>query len=339
MSLRTWWESRAESTPTDYTAMRIAESVERVSGEQGARGTAVFRGCQALIGRSVAVLEGEHSEILGPRLSEIARALTDCGESTWEIRLGPDGLTLLPCKISSVSGASDPASWRYSLIRSGPSENIVIEREAGAVLSFRVNAAPPYRGVAPLEAANSTGQLFAELEIQIGREAQVRPTRIVTAGSVKGQASDIEKSLARGGIVSILQAGATASVTDPSGLRAGLLRNESSAPVVELYEKLSTLICAACGVPAGLILGGGDGSAAREQFRFFAASTVAPMLTAIKNEWEAKVAPLTYDLNELKASDTTARGRVLSQRATAFKNFVAGGVPVERALQLAGLDD
>ena len=200
--LRTWWESRASEPAQDYTSLRIADATARVSGEQGARGTAVFRACQNLIGRSAAaaVLEGEFSEILGPRLSEIARALVDCGESTWEIRLGPDGLTLLPCRISSVSGGADPKDWRYSLIRSGPSENIVIERAAAGVLSFRVNADPgrPYRGVAPLEAANSTGGLLADLEIQLAREARVKPTRIITAGSVKGQASDVEKSIQRG---------------------------------------------------------------------------------------------------------------------------------------------
>ena len=110
MSLRTWWESRAESTATDYTSARIAAATARVSGEQGARGTAVFRACQGLIARSVAaaVLEGEFSDILGPRLSEIARALVDTGESTWEIRLGPNGLTLLPCKISAVTGGPTP---------------------------------------------------------------------------------------------------------------------------------------------------------------------------------------------------------------------------------------
>ena len=169
VSLRTWWESRAAPTPTDYTSLRIADATARVSGEQGARGTAVFRACQGLIARSVAaaVLEGEFSESLGPRLSEIARALTDCGESTWEIRLGPNGLTLLPCKISTVTGAADPKDWRYLLTRAGPSENIVIERPAEAVLSFKVNAEPgsPYRGVAPLEVANSTGSLLASLGI------------------------------------------------------------------------------------------------------------------------------------------------------------------------------
>ena len=343
MSLRTWWESRAAPTPTDYTSLRIADATARVSGEQGARGTAVFRACQGLIARSVAaaVLEGEFSESLGPRLSEIARALTDCGESTWEIRLGPDGLTLLPCKISTVTGAADPKDWRYLLTRAGPSENIVIERPAGAVLSFRINAEPgrPYRGVAPLEAANSTGKLLFELEKQLAREARVKPTRILTAGSVGRQASEVEDSVKRGGIVSILQAGATASITDPSGLKAGTIKNESSAPSVELFKQLERAICGACGVPAGLILSDGDGAAAREQFRFFAASTIAPVLGAIKTEWETKIAPLTFGLDALRASDETARARALGSRSAAFKNLVAGGVPLERALEISGLNE
>ena len=313
-----------------------------MSGEQGARGTAVFRACQSLIGRSAAAatLEGEFSESLGPRLSEIARALTDCGESTWEPRFGPSGLTLLPCKISSVTGGGDPASWRYSLIRSGPSENVVIERPAEAVLSFRLNAEPgtPYRGVAPLEIANSTGNLLSELEKQLGLEARVSPARIVTAGGVKLQASEVEKSIQRGGIVSIMQAGATVSTTDPSGLRAGVLKNESSASVVALYEQLERAVCGALGVPAGLVLSDGDGAAAREQFRFFAASTIAPLLGAIKNEWETKIAPLTFNLDALRASDETARARALGSRANAVSKLVASGVELDEALLLAGVD-
>ena len=128
-------------------------------------------------------------------------------------------------------------------------------------------------------------------------------------------------------------------MTDPSGLKAGALRNESSAPVVELYEQLERAICGSLGVPAGLVLSDGDGAAARENFRFFSASTVAPMLRAVQTEWETKIAPLTFGLDALRASDETARARALGSRSTAFKNLVAGGVPVERALEISGLDD
>ena len=341
MSLRTWWESRAESTPSDYTNLRIAEAVERVSGEQGARGTAAFIGCKNLIGRavSVAALEGEHADVLRARLSEIARALTDCGESTWEIRLGPNGLTLLPCKISTVTGGAEPASWHYSLTRSGPSENIVIERPAEAVLSFRVHSEPgsPWRGVAPLEAANGTGKLLAELEAQLTAESKVLPTRIITGGGVAQQAGEIERSVRRGGIVTLVQ-GSMLSKDDPSGVRAGTVKNETTASVVDLREQLERAVCAAMGVPGGLLLSGGDGAAAREDFRRFAAATIAPLLGAVQTEWQEKIGPLTYGLDELRASDSTARSRSLGSRAVAFKNLVGGGVDVDRALSIAGLD-
>ena len=217
--LRTWWESRAAEADADYTSLRIAEAVERVSGEQGAHGTGAYAACRGLISRSLsaATLEGEFSEVLGPHLAAIGQGLADTGESTWELRLGPDGLSLAQCKISTVTGGFDPASWNYSLIRSGPTENLVIERPAAAVLAFRVNAEPgtPYRGRGLLAASNATGQLLARIELQLRREATLKPTRIVTAGQVGKQARSVEDNIQRGGICSILQAGATASTTDP----------------------------------------------------------------------------------------------------------------------------
>ena len=341
--LRTWWESRAAPTPTDYTSLRIADATARVSGEQGARGTAAYVACRGLISRSVsaATLEGEFSEVLGPHLAAIGRELADTGESTWELRLGLDGLALIPCSIATVSGNSDPREWRYLLTRHGPTESASIEREAAGVLAFRINAdgRTPYRGRGALAASNTTGALLAEIECQLVRESQVKPTRILTAGSVGKQASEIEDSVKRGGIVSILQAGATASITDPSGLKAGVLKNESSASVVALYGQLERAVCAAMGVPAGLILSGGDGAAAREQFRFFSASTVSPILRAVQTEWGQKVAPLQFNLDGLRASDETARARALGSRSAAFKNLVAGGLDIERALSLSGLND
>ena len=339
--LRTWWESRAADSPTDYTSMRIADATERVSGELGARGTAAFKSCKNLIGRSagVAELEGEFSESLRPHLSDIARSLADGGESTYELRMGPGGLTLAQCKISTVTGGFDASTWNYSLIRSGPSEHVVIEREAGAVLAFRVNAEPgtPWRGVGALEASNSTGALLAELEEQLWRESRVKPTRIVTAGGISQQAGQVESSLQRGGLVSLVQ-GRTHGNDDPSGVRAGVIKNETSAAVVALREQLERAVCACLGVPAGLILSGGDGAAAREDFRRFSAATVAPLLQAIAAEWEAKVGPLKFNLDALRASDETARARAVGSRANAVSKLVASGVPLAEALELAGVD-
>ena len=104
-------------------------------------------------------------------------------------------------------------------------------------------------------------------------------------------------------------------------------------------SKLQRAVCGALGVPAGLVLSDGDGAAARENFRFFSAATIAPILGVIKAEWQEKIGPLTYGLDELRASDTTARARALGSRSMVFKNLVSGGVSVDRALRIAGLDE
>ena len=207
------------------------------------------------------------------------------------------------------------------------------------MLAFRVNAEPgtPWRGVGALEASNSTGRLLAELEAQLTLESKVPPTRIITGGGVKRQAGDIEASVKRGGIVTLIQ-GQISGRDDPSGVRAGAIKNETTAAVVDLHEQLERAVCAALGVPGGLVLSGGDGAAAREDFRRFAAATVAPILGVVKTEWEAKVAPLKFNLDGLRASDETARARATGSRAGAVQKLVLSGVPLDEALQLAGVD-
>ena len=134
------------------------------------------------------------------------------------------------------------------------------------------------------------------------------------------------------------QALSTAVSNDPSGLKAGVIRNEASAPVVALYGQVQRAVCAALGVPGGLLLSGGDGAAAREDFRRFAAATIAPLLRIIAAEWQAKIAPLKFDLNALRASDETARARALGSRANAVQKLVASGVPLDEALSLSGVE-
>ena len=288
---------------------------------------------------SIAELSGEHSESLRPKLGAIVRQMVDTGESVWMIEVDSEGrLMLSPATVQTVTGSASPASWRYTLTRPGPSETMAVELPAEAVVAFRLNpdTRTPWRGRAALEASNSTGALLSGLEKQLELESRVKPTRIVTAGGHKGQAKDIEESVKRGGIVTLIQA--IASRDDPSGVKAGSIRNESTAAVVSLHEQLSNQICACLGVPPELLTGASE-AGGRESFRRFAASTIAPLLTLVKMEWELKIGPLNFELHDLRAGDISARARAVGSRSVAFKNFVSGGVSVDRALVLAGLNE
>ena len=282
---------------------------------------------------------GEHSEALRPHLAAIARGLTSHGESVFEITVERGRLGLLPCKISNVYGHAEPSTWRYALTRGGPSEDQMIARDGAAVLHFRSHVDPnqPHRGRPPLSASSSTARVLAEIEAQLSKESRLLPTRVITGGSVGEQARDIEESLRRGGVVTLLQAQATAMQTDPSGIRAGAIKNETTAAVVKLHEDLTRVVCSVLGVPSDLILAGSE-AGSRESFRRFAASTISPLLSIVRTEWEAKVGALEYDLSALRASDQTAISRALGSRATAFQKLITGGVPLGRALEIAGLD-
>ena len=143
-------------------------------------------------------------------------------------------------------------------------------------------------------------------------------------------------SIERGGIV-IISGGAQSQSRELSAIPAGAIGAGFSQPSVALLETQTRLVCGAMGVPSSLLLADGDGAAARESFRRFAAATIAPILDAVKTEWGAKIGPLLFSMDALRASDETARARALGSRSTAFKNLVAGGVEVEKALELAGL--
>ena len=343
MNWRGLWESRAGSTPSDYTNLRIAEAVEQVTGKLGVRGTGAYVGALNFIEDSLAIAEaeGEFSEALRPRLGEIARGLTDCGESVFEIRLNGNGkLALLPATIASVSGGADPADWSYLLTRSGPTESTSIQRPAEAVLAFVAHSQPktPWRGRGRLEASNYTGALLAGLEQQLSAETRFNPARAISAGVTGKQRSGVTEAVAAGGVVTI--SGGSLGGRDPAGpLGSGVIRNESTAAVVELHRSLSAQISAVLSVPPDLLGSTATEAGTRESFRRFAASTCSALIEIIEAEWALKIGPLQIGLDTLRAGDIAARARAVGSRSAAFKNLISGGVRVDRALVLAGLGE
>ena len=294
-------ESRAAN---DYTDLLLTQQLAAAKGYGSVRASAGYGSCLNLIDDAAAAAEltGDHTEILQSRLGGIARSLVDRGSSAW-------------------------------------SETTTVAREQAGVLNFRARpeTRAPWRGRPALESSSTTGAVLAQLEDQMEREARVLPTRIITGGGVVEQAGDIEKSVARGGIVTLVQ-GQVIGRDDPSGVRAGAIKNESTQAVVSLHEDLTRLVCGALGVPSNLVLGDGDGAAARESFRRFAATTINSTLANIQREWESKIGPLSYSLDGLRASDETARARAVGSRANAVSRLVTSGVPLDQALALAGVD-
>ena len=203
-------------------------------------------------------------------------------------------MMLLAATVENVTGLASPETWTYSLTQPGPSQTVTLLRPGAAVLHFRanVNQKVPWRGRPSLEASNSTGALLAALEVQLSAESRMKPTRVVGIGKSDTQRLVVEEAIAAGGIVSV-SSGAAGDKSPASGLDPGRIRSEITLPQVNLYEGLSSQICACLGVPPDLLTGASE-AGARESFRRFAASTITPLLTLIQTEWTEKIGPLGF---------------------------------------------
>ena len=149
---------------------------------------------------------------------------------------------------------------------------------------------------------------------------------------MKDQRDSVASVIKAGGIVTI--SGGKGSGEATKALEVGVLGGEFTAAGVQLHEQLSGLISSTLGVPPDLLLPGSE-SGSRESFRRFAATTISALLEAIKIEFAAKIGPLEISMDRLRAGDISARSRATGSRAVAFKNLVAGGVDIDRALQVS----
>ena len=168
-------------------------------------------------------------------------------------------------------------------------------------------------------------------------ETRIKVGRVVSGGITGSQRNEIAGNIAEGGI-SVISGGKLGGRDGAAALHAGEIGAAFAQPSVELHEGLTRVISSALGVPANLILSDGDGAAARESFRRFAATTINSTLLTIQTEWAAKVGPLDFSLDGLRASDETARARAVGSRANAVSRLVTSGVPLDQALALAGVD-
>ena len=90
-------------------------------------------------------------------------------------------------------------------------------------------------------------------------------------------------------------------------------------------------VLAALGTPPDLMDPDSSGTAQREPYRRWYASTAQPIARIVEHELSVKLeTPVTLDLSALYAHD-------LVGRAAAFQRLVGGGVPVNEALTTSGL--
>ena len=340
--IKSWFtpEARAAEEQRGYIDQLLSAQLANATGTGSVRDSGVYEACRHLIAdcAATAELEGDGADILQPRLGEIASSMVDTGQSAHEMIVGRAGrLGMLPVEITNVQGGAEEESWIYTLARAGPLATMTAIREQAGVLNFRLRPSlkTPWRGTPSLQAGNTTAALLRKLEVQLTSEAAFKPARILGAGLSKQQRSDVAKGIEAAGIVvfPVMRGG-----HDSKPIHTGSVGGEYTTAGVELHGKLNELVCSVMGVPADLIVGSGSSVSARESYRRLASATIFPLLQTIMQEWSRKVGPMTFDLSALRASDQVGISRALGSRANAVSKLVASGVPLDQALDLAGID-
>ena len=307
-------------------------------GDTGALETAAGVIARAFASARVTVAGAETDRWPPDLLASIGRDLIVRGEC-------------LLCRVGDVSVRAanwdvqgmdpDPMRWRYRIQVPAPDGHRTIMRPGSRVAHPRYSsdASHPWRGIAPLERAQTAAALAGAVELRMGEEgaANVGHLLPIPAGgddaSVEGLKSDLGNLGGKTAVVETTSAGwgegrAAAPQSDYKPQRIGA-NWPPSAPPVYTASQLSVL--AACGVPVEL-LQKADGTGQREAWRRALHGTIQPLGRMVAAELRklAAMLPVEIDFERLAASDIAGRAR-------AFQSLVGSGMSAADAAAAAGL--
>ena len=282
-------------------------------------------------------------------LGSIARALIRRGESVYLIEIEAGQIRLQPVGSWDIRGGPDPSSWMVRADVFGPSGNLTKFVPYSQIISckYAYDPATPWLGQSPLSYASLTGSLGAAIQTRLSMEAS-GPSGYVVPLPTAPQADDTEDDETTEGPLTALKRdlanskGRTSFVeTNNSGNGDRDARPAKdwvserygfNAPdiMAVLNSSVGQDILGVCGVPVSLFTDA-DGTAARESWRRFVMGSVEAVARLVEAELSAKLeTPVKLSFEGLWAHDLTGR-------AQAFKGLIAGGMSLERAVNVSGL--
>ena len=280
-------------------------------------------------------------------LATVARALIRRGEYLAAIEATPArGLELLTAGSWDVRGGPAEDGWFYRCDLFGPSGTVSRTVPSAQVLHMRyaVDPARAWRGLSPLEWANSTGALAGNLELRLGEEAGAPVGAYLPLPRADGDdpddpddpLADIRADI-RGasGHQVLLETTAAAfgegrgaaPTTDWKPNRFGA----NPPPTLEaLRTNVGMAILSACGVPVSLAVAA-DGTSQRESWRRFVHGPVAALAAIVGAELGRKLdTPVSFTFGSLYASDLVGRSNALAR-------LVKASMPLDEARVVCGL--
>ena len=266
------------------------------------------------------------------------------GEFLGEIDVGAaGGLVIYPGYGGVRSGGRDPATWRYELKFALPgddAEPLTRNVASNGVVHVRDNVSvlQPWKGVSRLELSGMSADALANIEGRLGHDARTRVMHIIPVpdGIPAARVTDVGNSLrASRGNVKLVE-------TTTGGWGQGRLAAPSRdweprrvGPEIPqanttFRDQTAKEIIAAMGVPQQLQYGAAGEM--REGYRQLQTIEIEPLARLVEAELSEKLeADIRFTFDRLAAIDINARAR-------AFQGFINGGLTLEAALSLVGLE-
>ena len=276
-------------------------------------------------------------------LSDVGRALIRHGESVWAISVSAGRVLLTPAAHWDVSGGPLERTWRYALELAGPSGSATVNLPSESVLHFRFGSDPdrPWVGTSPLGFAASSAASAAGLELRLSEELSGPVAHLLPIPQDGGDGSQNDPLAQLKADIAGAKGGTVMLETTAAGLGEGRAASPTSdwtphrigadppETLVKLRAEGAAGIIAACGIPPALATASSDGSAQKESFRRFVASSVRPKALEISNQLSEKLErPISFNFDELRADDIVGKSRVV-------KNLVDAGFSIKDAAQAA----
>ena len=337
------WQKPAE-TRSSYTDALISLLASSAAGSENATGRVNETGTAQALGDlwaralSSAEVEGGHlaKMLVTPEVLDlVGRELILTGEIVLAFDVPP---MFSVASSWTVWGGPSPASWRYHVTTSAPSkiETRWMPRASVIHLMWAPRAAEPWRSLSPL--SGLSGTLLGALELRLGQEAAGVAAHLLPIPQGP-EASDLDTLRddirdAKGSTVlteTVAGGWGDAGSAPRRDLVPARLGANPPDSLIALRKDAISTVASAAGVPASLVMPGGDGTTRREDYRQFVFLGVAPVAVRVQNEFARVLeTEVEFSFGGLAASDLAARGRALKQ-------LTESGVSLDDALEKVGL--
>lgn len=351
--MRFWPFTRRTEKRATYSEMALQSFMSTVQGQASDVGkTAALEAVSGLLARDlmdarVIAAPWAENAISTAWRAMVGRSLIRDGASMSLVDMSGGDLALIPCASWDwMEGGLNESTWSARVTAYGPVNSFTrrLGRDSLVWLTWGTAPQSRHRGAGPMAWASLAAKSAAEAERTLGDElggplAQILPMPDDGGGdpdddtdTLAALRADIAK--ARGQAI-LPESTADAYGEGPAAAPRrdwvpSRLGPDMPATVIEAARDGFSRTIAACGCPPSLFDPRADGTSQREALRRWHLSTVRPIAGMIARELSARLdTPVRFEFDSYPLD--------LSGRASSFKQLVANGIEIERALRLTGL--